>query len=236
MVQSQNISAALPCACPHAIQTIGMVLLALAFGLRSAMAQQEPVGRATDSSGFEQELARELNLARQSPGTYAAFLELMKPHYAGNLYQPPGLTPTATQEGLRAVNEAIRFLHAARPLPALRLSRGMSLGARQHVKDIGPRGATGHQGSHGSQPGDRVNRYGTWQGTMGENIAYGNDTAREVVTSFIIDDGVPSRGHRKSLFDAAFRVMGVACGTHAQYRSVCVVTFAGAYTEKDGTP
>ena len=45
----------------------------------------------------------------------------------------------------------------------------------------------------------------------------------------LIDDGVANRGHRKSLLDPRWRYVGIACGLHARYRTVCVMDFASSY-------
>ncbi len=127
-----------------------------------------------------------------------------------------------TQEGASAVKEAIRYLRAASSLPLLKISIGMSLAAEDHVKELGPAETLGHRGLIGSCPPNRVNRYGAWKGAIGEAIYYGRDDARDVVMALIIDDGVPSRGHRHHIFDPAFRGVGVAVVSTLSRINVCV--------------
>lgn len=188
-------------------------------------------GKPANLSSLERGIVAETNRARTNPVAYAAQIQNLKKYYKGNKLQIPGQITIITQEGVKPVNEAISFLKSAKPLPALRVSRGMSLGAKDHVKDQGPKGAIGHNSSDGSKPWDRVNRYGSWQVTVGENISYGPNTAQQVVMQLLIDDGVADRGHRKNIFKGDFRVTGVACGPHKQYGTMCVIDYAGGYKE-----
>jgi uncharacterized protein YkwD len=78
---------------------------------------------------------------------------------------------------------------------------------------------------------DRMDRYGRWVGTSGENIAYGDYDPRGVVRQLIVDDGVPSRGHRDTIYKAAFRRVGLACAPHARYQRICVMNVAAGFQE-----
>lgn len=189
-------------------------------------------GSAANLSVLEQGIVAETNKARTNPPAYAAQLQSLKRYYTGNILQLPGKTPILTQEGVKPVDETIRFLKATKPVPPLSVSKGMSLAAKDHVKDQGPTGTLGHNGSDGSRPWDRVNRYGSWQRVVGENISYGPSTAQQVVMQLMIDDGVADRGHRTNMFKPDYRVTGVACGFHKQYRIMCDITYAGGYKDR----
>lgn len=187
-------------------------------------------------SGFahaiELETVAELNLARTQPKQYAELLRAYREFIRGNYFERPGEITVVLNEGVKAVDEAIAFLERQKPLPPLLLSKGLSLAAMDHAKDQGATGQTGHAGSDRSTMGQRIERYGTWQKTAGENIAYGAESARDVVIQLIVDDGVASRGHRANIFNANFLVVGIAFGSHPGYRTICVQDFAGGYTER----
>ena len=163
-------------------------------------------------------VVRELNLARENPKLYATFAAESRPLHM-------------IERG-RAVDEAVRFLSKAHPLPPLTLSPGMCRAAADHCAEQ-VAGQLGHDGNDRSRPGDRISRYGAWSSTWGENISYSQKTARGVVLALIIDDGVRSRGHRKNIFSPKFNYAGAAFGPHARYRTVCTIDFAGGYAERN---
>ncbi|HEX8143179.1 MAG TPA: CAP domain-containing protein [Pyrinomonadaceae bacterium] len=184
-------------------------------------------------SPLESEIIAEINLARAQPQVYASYLEEMKKYYIGNQIRRPGRPAEATVEGLSALEEAINFLRAASPLPPLQVYKGMSLAAKDHSRDLGTSGNTGHKGSDGSTPNARVSRYGDWTVNIGENIVYqAMTTARESVMGLIVDDGIATRGHRKNIFDSTYRAAGIALGERTNLGTLCVITFAGGFTDR----
>lgn len=183
-------------------------------------------------SKAEQDLLSEINQARAHPQTYATYLEQLKPLFKGKHYTAAGQeAPLTTQEGWNAVEDAIKFLRAAKPLGPLTTSQGLCLAALSHVKEQSASGTTGHAGANNTMVEQRVKPFGTWQGGIGENLTYGDESARERILTWLIDDGVPTRGHRNRIMSRDYRVAGISCGPHPEYGTMCVLTLAGGFTD-----
>jgi len=79
----------------------------------------------------------------------------------------------------------------------------------------------------------RIAKFGTFTSTIGENIAYGTTGGKEIVLQLIIDDGVPSRGHRTNIFKPEFLILGSWSSGHLTYSSETVIDYAGGMTTND---
>jgi uncharacterized protein YkwD len=190
----------------------------------------DPTVGADYLTEVEKQVIIEINMLRTDPASYALnFLKPLRQYYRGRLLQRPGEIALETNEGVGALEECIKALTSAKAVRALSPKKGLALAARDQAKDQARTGATGHTGSDHSTASERMNRYGKWNLTAGENIDYGNGQARRIVISFLIDDGVPSRGHRKNLLDGSFNFIGVATGPHPTYGKMCVLDLAGEY-------
>lgn len=220
------------------VRFIGLVALCCACGIFLSFSAsdrgQSQTTQTPASDGLskdERELLTEINLARANPQQYATYLEGLKPLFHGNEYRPSDQDAFTTQEGWSAVEDAIKFLRAAKQQGPLSASHGLCLAALSHVKDQSGTGATGHKGNDSSFIEQRVKPFGSWQGGIGENLTYGNESARGRLLTWLIDDGFPGRGHRLRLMSSDYKVAGVCCGPHPQFKSMCVITLAGGFVE-----
>jgi uncharacterized protein YkwD len=199
-------------------------VLAAAIGLLA-------LGSMAAPDAFEAQVLAEVQRLRRDPRGYAARLRAYRQRFEGKLVKVPGRPDLRTQEGVRPVNEAIAVLGRTRPLPSLKPSRGLTAAARDHARDLQRTGAVSHTGSDGSSPDRRMERHGRWEGVVGENLSFAPVPADEVVILLLVDDGVPTRGHRKTLLDPRFGAIGVACAPH-RYGRVCVMDFAAGFRDR----
>lgn len=181
--------------------------------------------------GLARQVLAEINLARTKPATYAGFIRDYRKQFRGKLYIQDRTSRIQTSEGVLAVDEAIAYLSRQRFLPPLAWSDGLAAAAAELAEEQGESGGTGHAGRQGQGMQERVERHGTWERQIAENIGYGPSDARSMVMQLIIDDGVRDRGHRKNIFTAGFGVAGAACGPHPRFGTMCVIDFAGGFRE-----
>ena len=57
--------------------------------------------------------------------------------------------------------------------------------------------------------------------------------AEDVVLSWLVDDGVPKRGHRVNLLRPEWRVCGVAAGAHKHMESMYIALFADEFSPSE---
>jgi uncharacterized protein YkwD len=181
----------------------------------------------------EKDMILELNKVRFNPAEYAKErMKWMGSCYKGKLFKVPGKTDLLTEEGEAAYDECMKYLETAKPAPLLTPSKGMSKACQLLVYDQSATGNTGHKGSWNSTPVERVKKFGTFMGNYAENIHYGDSDAPFSVIALLIDDGVKSRDHRKTIMNPSFNVVGVATGSHKAFGKMFVSTFATSFTEK----
>lgn len=147
------------------------------------------------------------------------------------------LTPPPAQDAAAVSRLVLALTNAARararscgwrrfpPAQPLSLSPALTRAALAHSRDMAARELFSHSGSDGSSPGQRVTRAGYRWRQVGENIASGVGTARQVVA-----DWLSSPHHCANIMTAGFRQMGVAFATNSASAAVIY------WTEDFGAP
>jgi uncharacterized protein YkwD len=193
---------------------------------------QAPAPVPEKATAFERAVVQEMSDVRVRPRAYAKYLRELRPYFEGTLWNRPNRVPLRTEEGAAALDEAISFLESAHPLGPLRFNEALARAARLHAQDIGPRGSLEHVGADGARLSQRLNRLGTWQGLVAENISTGESDPRQVVIQLLVDDGVPGRGHRHNLFNPDLHQAGAGAAPHRDYRTVVVIDYADGFVEQ----
>ena len=167
------------------------------------------------------------NELRTNPKSFIPKLENSIKYYKeDNIYSPPDEEPIKTLEGKEAVHDAIKFLENQKSLPKLFLSEEISKACQDHIKDIGPKGMTGHEGSDGKNISDRIEKYGEWDGDIAENLDFGFKKAENILMNFLVDDGEKQRYQRSNIFYPGFKYIGIAMGTHKDYGTCVCIGYA----------
>jgi uncharacterized protein YkwD len=207
-------------------RNVGAILLAFVFA--GIAAGQTP-------SPLERGILNEVDQLRTNPPAWVNILKAERPWFPKPWF--PGLSPAIPDQDVQATNAAVQTLEeaiaAVEAIPGafhrVELSPSLSRAAADHVRDTGSRGLTGHRGADGSGAGQRIERYGRWSGHIGENIIYGLSDPRDAVFEQLLDFGIMDRGHRQTLLNPVWRYVGIACGPHTLYRTMCVLDFASDY-------
>jgi uncharacterized protein YkwD len=112
--------------------------------------------------------------------------------------------PLAISDMLSSVN-AVRSQNG---LPALAENLALDMAAIDHSTDMAQRRTMTHTGWNGSNTGQRIKANGYASSTWGENVAAGQASVAEVMSSWM-----NSPGHAANILSAAFAEIGFAAVT-----------------------
>ena len=188
------------------------------------MAESSKVATAVDK-----ELFNLLNKTRADPHSFIPHLQKLLECFEGDVLKREGKTNLRTNEGPKAVKEAIEYLQtkAEKVTEPLRWSEELTKAAKEHVEDTGPKGLLSHESSNGGSVKERLQKHGKIINCYGENLSFHCDTAIEVLQQLIVDDGVADRGHRDNLFNKEFKIFGSFTGAHRDYEHMTCMDLAG---------
>lgn len=220
----------------------GVLLVVAQVGWISTAQAADSCLQTTELTSREKDLLAELNRARTDP---KGFGEDVRKLFAGmnkrNILKLPDGSLVQYTEGRSAVDEALAFLKKAKAVKPLTGVGCLTLAARDHAAEQSRTGQTGHESQDGSGPSERAARYLNGPAYCGENIAYGDHSAFQSVANLIVDDGVPSRGHRSNLFNPDYKTVGIASDSHPEYGGVqvqllCLNDIRGVAPAGNSTP
>lgn len=189
--------------------SIAFVLACLAFALpaeaqwtRAELAKANTAADVPHLTEAEKEVVLYVNLARMYPQKFLKY-ELQ------NYERPEGYTSLDRQSSY--YRSLVAELQTMRSLSPLKFDSYMRKLAAAWADEMNRRGVVGH---------DRTESKGYY---ATECCQYGFDHGRDIVISLLIDEGVPSLGHRKNLFNTEITTIGVAVRPHPKWRFCSVV-------------
>ena len=174
----------------------------------------------------------ELTNLRNCPADFACKMRNLRAQYREDkIFLRNGAAPILTREGVAGLDSAIEFLQDLDSCRPLQFSQGLTRAAQLLCDDIGPIGIANHLDSQGRTSRDRARLFGEFSPGIGEVLNFGSVSGFEVVCSMIIDDGIPTRPHRKLLLSDTFIQIGIGAAPHKEFGVVICCVLAQEFKE-----
>lgn len=110
--------------------------------------------------------------------------------------------------------------------PMLKVAAGLFEAAKAHALDMGKTGRIGHNSSDGTSFFVRIGKYYNARKALAENCSYGYKDAMDILMQLLVDEGIPSVGHRVNILNPRYNYVGVSIQPHKNYRWNCVMDFS----------
>ena len=121
----------------------------------------------------------------------------------------------------------IKRLSNQKPLTKLVFDSSLNLSAKCLAKEQSKTGKTGHIREKCRDPkADKIRGRKVSSSGTAENCAYAQYNGKDSVNQLLIDEGVSSLGHRKSILNTEYTKIGVGVDFHPKYEKVIVIDYA----------
>jgi uncharacterized protein YkwD len=118
---------------------------------------------------------------------------------------------------------------SAAGLAPVTLNSQLTAAAQRHSQDMADHNFIAHNGSDGSSPFDRIQREGYRFSFAGENVAAGQSTPDDAMSSWM-NETPPNDGHRQNILSPNYREIGIG------YAFSDAAQFKHYWTQDFGTP
>jgi uncharacterized protein YkwD len=172
-------------------------------------AASTPTVNKTSMTPDEMKMVEEINSIRRNPAGYIVFIE----KYIKDLE-----TNGDNKSSIAAARELITELFALPVLSTLQPLECIYSAGKKYGVEQRKRGTAEHQGLDGSMPWDRIMRACPSLKDGNENLVGGPSDIREAVILLLVDDGIESRGHRRTLLQPNWKY--IACHKMGQVGSM----------------
>ena len=184
-------------------------LLLLTIGLFSQAWTDEQLEAANTAKAIkyltsaEKEVIKYINLCRLYPAAFAG-IELKN-------YKGVSGIKDASKKKYKA--SLLKDLASRQPCNALEIDQSLTDDAKCFANELSRSNRVGHE------------RKECEERQYAECLAFGNQTARQIVLEWLIDSGVQSLGHRKNCLNSKFGKMGISIASHKEYGRCAVAEF-----------
>lgn len=176
-------------------------------------------------SDFEKDVILYHNLVRLFPRKYlqVEILNLNEDLVPKNLTKFP-FTWKGTDVNSNYYKSLINTLSVQSPMPKLMFDNGLSSSAKCLAKEQSINGNIGHNRIKCPAIFSNKSNMNFGYGT-GENCGYAKYNGKDLVNQLLVDQDVPSLGHRDNILNAKYTKIGVGVDAHPTYETVVVVDY-----------
>ena len=121
----------------------------------------------------------------------------------------------------------INTLQKQKPLPKLNFDKSLSSSAKCLAKEQSVNGKTGHRRVKCKDIAQDKTEDSLFRSSgIAENCGYGTYNGKDLVNQLLIDQDVPSLGHRNTILNPQYNKIGVGVDFHPKYEKVIVVDYS----------